>query len=198
MRNGVNLILEGLYSDRSELNDKKVEYRRYIDEHISNVRKAFETRFIPLLSDPEVGEDLKEAINKASLIIPYHDQSKYMPIEFDGYRAHFYPTSSEKNDKTFEERSKKLYDAAWDHHHKHNPHHPLNWCEDGIKRDMPYEYIIEMICDWIAMSYKFGDSTIKWYETEADDEKKCFTEETKKVVEYLLYEKINLSYELYK
>lgn len=61
---------------------------------------------------------------------------------------------------------------------------------------MPYEYIIEMLCDWIAMSYKFGDSTIKWYETEADDEKKCFTDKTKKIVEYLLYEKINLSYEI--
>lgn len=184
------MILEGLYSDRSELNEKKNEYRKYIDEHISNVRKAFENYFMPLLSDEGLEDELKEAINRASLKIPYHDLSKYESIEFDGYRAHFYPTESEKGDLSFETQSKKLYDVAWEHHHRNNPHHPIHWVENGIKRDMPYEYIIEMLCDWIAMSMKFGQSTRNWYEKEAEDEKKCFTRKTKKIVEYLLYNKI--------
>lgn len=183
----INLILEGLYSDRSELNDKKVEYRRYIDEHISNVRKAFEKYFIPLLYDDTLEDDLKEAINNASLKIPYHDLSKYEPVEFDGYRMHFYPTEFEKNDPTFKERSQKAYDVAWEHHHKHNPHHPQHW----KNRDMPYEYIVEMLCDWLAMSMKFGQSTLDWYEKEAVEEKSCFNEKTKKIVEYLLYDKLS-------
>lgn len=192
----VNSILEGLYSDRSELNDKRTEYRRYIDEHISNVRWAFEKHFLLLLSADDIDDELKEAINKASLAIPYHDQSKYEPEEFEGYRMHFYPTEAEKKDSSFEKRAKQLYDAAWEHHHKNNPHHPIHWVENGVKKDMPLEYIIEMLCDWIAMSYKFGDSTLEWYEKEADEEKKCFTEKTKKLVEYLLYERVSLTYEV--
>lgn len=70
-------------------------------------RKAFEKYFIPLLSDDTLENDLKEAINNASLKIPYHDLSKYEPVEFNGYRMHFYPTEFEKNDPTFKERSQK-------------------------------------------------------------------------------------------
>lgn len=82
---------------------------------------------------------------------------------------------------------KKAYDVAWEHHHKHHPHHPQHW----KNRDMPYEYIVEMLCDWLAMSMKFGQSTLDWYEKEADEEKGCFSEKTKKIVEYLLYNKLS-------
>ena len=52
---------------------------------------------------------------------------------------------------------------------------------------MTLEAILEMICDWEAMSLKFGTNTLNWYETKAIDEKKCMTSNTKDIVEELMY-----------
>ena len=52
---------------------------------------------------------------------------------------------------------------------------------------MSLKAIIEMICDWESMALKFDSDTIKWYEEEAEDEKKCMSTNTKQIVEELLY-----------
>lgn len=74
----------------------------------------------------------------------------------------------------------ELFDEAVEHHYKHNKHHWKYWCYDWWKRDaypeydlnyaklstpieMPTEYLIEMICDWTAMSYSKGGTPQEYY-----------------------------------
>ena len=86
------------------------------------------------------------------------------------------------------------YQECWKHHYTVNAHHPEHWLdhENNTCTDMTLEAIVEMICDWEAMSLKFGTSTLKWYET-ADDEKRCFSVKTKEIVEDLMYNVIHNS-----
>ena len=52
--------------------------------------------------------------------------------------------------------------------------------------DMPYEYIIEMICDWWAFSWRNGDLTeiFDWYGKHKDYMK--LSDKTRKTVEGIL------------
>ena len=69
---------------------------------------------------------------------------------------------------------RSLPEVLIDQYHIHqNPHHWQHWVhltDDGrpsvIALDMPYEYIIEMICDWWSFSWKSGDvfEIFDWYE----------------------------------
>ena len=53
---------------------------------------------------------------------------------------------------------------------------------------MSLDAIIEMICDWEAVSYMFGTSILDWYEKQAkNDEQKAMTQKTRDIVEDLLY-----------
>ena len=101
-----------------------------------------------------------------------HDLSKYSPIEFFTSVKYFQgdrsPIDAEKEDKG--------YSLAWQHHKGHNPHHWEYWIDnigpreteflfktiDGLELahreyrsnptalEIPLNYVIEMICDWIA------------------------------------------------
>lgn len=53
----------------------------------------------------------------------------------------------------------KDFNKAWEHHYKNNKHHWNYW----IGQDMPEKYIKQMICDWKAMSRKFGDTAQEFY-----------------------------------
>ena len=53
---------------------------------------------------------------------------------------------------------------------------------------MSLDAIIEMICDWEAVSTMFGTNTVEWYKTKAVDyEQKMMTQNTKDIVEDLLF-----------
>ena len=67
----------------------------------------------------------------------------------------------------------EAYKKAWLLHLHRNPHHWQYWIlinddpkEGTILLDMPDNYILEMICDWWAFSWKSGnlDEIFKWYE----------------------------------
>lgn len=90
-----------------------------------------------------------------------HDNSKYFPIEFlfniryyDGNRS---PIVAAKE--------KIGYSIAWQHHKGHNPHHWEYWIDnvgtyENKPIEIPHEYLIEMMCDWIAAGKTYlGD---KW------------------------------------
>ena len=90
-----------------------------------------------------------------------HDLSKFLPCEFIPYARYFY-IDKEKYEDDFEK--------AWIHHYRYNKHHWNYWgyCwvntrdfNFRIKMDNPAEmkdkYIRQMICDWKAMSRKFGN-----------------------------------------
>lgn len=88
-----------------------------------------------------------------------HDMSKFHPIEFfesakywNGTRS---PIDNAKDDKG--------YAIAWQHHKGHNPHHPEYWIDnvmipgqEPVPLIMPYEYALEMVCDWCGASKAYN------------------------------------------
>lgn len=94
-----------------------------------------------------------------------HDLSKYSFVEFEsgvkyfkGYRS---PIEVEKE--------KNGFSLAWQHHKGHNPHHWEYWIDNvGTRKNtpikIPYNYLIEMICDWIGAGKVYLDK--KWTQEE--------------------------------
>lgn len=186
-------------NDAAERCKKEQEYLEYIKEHIKFVRKAFALYFAPLFFESGIStkisdKELKTAIQDLAKIIDTHDASKFGDAEFDGYRAKYYPTRRELDgDDAYKGAVDQRYEDCWKHHYETNDHHPKHWVnlENGVPRDMSLRAIIEMICDWEAMSLKFGSDTLKWYENDATDEKACMSTNTKDIVEELLYNVIH-------
>lgn len=177
-----------------ELAEKTRAYKEYIEEHIVNVQKSFIRYFIPLLSMNNLSskiadETLKNAIAKAKENIRTHDASKYSEEEFESYRYRFFPTDAEKNDPNYAERCKNLFKIAWKHHYRNNKHHANYWTDDNLQpiADMPIEYIIEMVSDWLGMSITKRTPTMEWYENDAQKEKSYMTPNTIAIVNELLY-----------
>ena len=65
----------------------------------------------------------------------------------------------------------------------------MHWVnpDTGVIEDMTLDAIVEMICDWEAMSIKFNTSTVDWYKTKAIDEKKAMSDKSKEITEELLF-----------
>ena len=134
-------------------------YLAYIDEHRKNVFSAFmkfgKTICLGLSLVQGEYDILKRYVNR-------HDASKYDKEEFDGYRQWFYP-------KEGEEKNKEVFQAAWHHHYRNNPHHWEYYVDHEKASPMPKLSIAEMILDWIAMSMKFKNSPADWYNQNKDN-----------------------------
>ena len=118
-------------------------------------------------------------------IVLKHDASKSDPEEYDAYDNYFYGNKSYENTQKF--------NLAWLHHIHVNPHHWQHWVlinddpkEGTICLDMPYNYIIEMICDWWSFSFKTGNLSeiFSWYESHKAHIK--LSDNTRKIVEDIL------------
>lgn len=162
-----------------------LEYDNYLKEHKVNVGAA-----LVWLQDnlPEVLNCTDEDGNDFDWewqIILKHDASKSDPEEYDAYDNYFY------GNKSFENTQK--FNLAWLHHIHVNPHHWQHWVlinddpkEGIICLDMPYNYIIEMICDWWSFSFKTGNLSeiFNWY-----DKHKAhilLSDDTREIVEDIL------------
>ena len=82
-----------------------------------------------------------------------HDLSKYHPVEFFASARYWTGAVS----PIYQEKKKKGYSFAWQHHKGHNPHHPEYWVDNVLTIGeeptallMPERYAIEMVIDWIA------------------------------------------------
>ena len=157
-----------------DLDGYQKEYTDYVVAHKKRV-----TEFADWLKEncPEVfdGVDL-EAFDD---IIKEHDESKYSEEEFEPYAQHFY--GDKKNDFEFGE--------AWKHHWLNNEHHPEFW----LGEDMPYIYILEMICDWGSFGVASGnlrELSDFYYNKAKNDEEKNLSDNTKIIIEEIL-DKIN-------
>lgn len=141
--------------------EAREQYTDYIDSHVANVYKAWKESensgiFSSLL-------DHMDQVQVSSLVknILDHDRSKYSKEEFEAYRKNFYPiTEGEK------ELNKKHFDKAWDHHYTNNLHHWQGWVDHstGFAKPMDDIYILEMMCDWIAMGYYNKNTPNQYYE----------------------------------
>ena len=159
------------------------EYDLYLQEHKNNVKKGFEwiihnlSSIIP--NDINIGDlEWQICIN--------HDLSKSDKEEYDSYDKYFYG-----GNRSYE--VVQNFNTAWLRHIHKNKHHWQHWIlindepnEDMIILDMPYEYIIEMICDWWTFSWRNGDLTeiFDWYDKHKDYMK--LSDKTRKTVENIL------------
>ena len=132
------------------------KYDEYLENHRNAVRKAYHwiATYIPEFSDTIAEHNIES-----------HDISKYALDEYTPYDNYFY---GEKSSTTIE-----AFNRAWLMHIHRNPHHWQYWVlinddaeEETICIEMPYEYVIEMICDWWSFSWIKGDlfEIFTWYE----------------------------------
>ena len=154
------------------------QYDNYLTEHKENVAKGF--RWLQE-NIPEVIEDGFEW-----QICFNHDVSKTDHEEYDAYDAYFYG-----NNRSY--AVVQNFKKAWLRHIHNNPHHWQHWIlindepkEGMVVIDMPYIYVVEMICDWWAFSWKKGDlnEIFSWYEDRKDYMK--LSANTRISVEYIL------------
>ncbi len=157
------------------------EYDSYLERHRRNVTKAFRWMQRNL---PEVIEGCGAEHN----IVFAHDRSKDEPDEYKAYDAYFYGRNQSYT-------VVQEFNRAWLLHIHKNPHHWQHWVlinddpEEGkILLEMPYEYIIEMICDWWSFSWEKGSlfEIFVWY----NDHKEYIElhPDTRKIVEDILYQ----------
>ena len=156
------------------LDDYQEEYKNYIIEHKDQVRQFAEWLRGKL---PELFENID--LDLFNEMIQEHDDSKFSEEEFEPYAQKWFDNGEE----TLE------YEEAWKHHWTNNEHHPEFW----LGEDMPYIYILEMLCDWGSFSIKSGNMkelSDFYYSKARDDEEKNLSENTKAIIEEIL-EKIN-------
>lgn len=146
------------------------ENENYIAAHQENV-----SLFADWLKEnvPELFDEID--VDVFDDLIKEHDASKWSEEEFEPYAQRWFGDGI----KTPE------YEEAWKHHWTHNEHHPEFW----LGEDMPYIYILEMICDWGSFSIKSGDFrelSKFYYEKAKDDEEKNLSDNTKTIIEEIL------------
>jgi hypothetical protein len=154
--------------------DYQKEYLEYIEAHKERVKK-----FASWLEEncPEVFEGVD--LDAFHDVINEHDESKFSEPEFEPYAQKWYGNG----EKTFE------YEEAWKHHWMNNEHHPEFW----LGEDMPYIYILEMLCDWGSFSIDKGDLkelSDFYYNKAKEDPEKNLSDATQEIIEDLLI-KIN-------
>lgn len=159
----LNVINEGGADYQKEYKDYVVAHKERVEEYstwlLENCPDLFEG------VDIEVFKDL----------IKEHDESKFSEEEFEPYAKKWHLDGI----KTPE------YEAAWEHHWSNNEHHPEYW--DG--EDMPYIYILEMICDWGSFSLKSGNMkelSDFYYNKAIDDPEKNLSNATKEIIEDII------------
>ena len=154
-----------------------VQYDEYLRKHINGVQEAYQW-----LIDNSIINPLIDCNN-----IAYHDVSKNSVAEYYAYDEYFY------GEKTVE--VKGAFNIAWLHHIHNNPHHWQHWIlfEDDPKNgkeyiclQMPFQYVVEMICDWWSFSFNSGNlnDIFDWYEKHKETIK--LHVETRKIVEDIL------------
>lgn len=157
-----------------ESNAVKTMYISYLSNHINNVKIGFhwlEEYLSNIFDDTFFNEYMNDMndeyqIESLDVQIQEHDSSKWMIDEMIPYANYFYGHNQYEYYNEF--------NYAWALHIHRNPHHWQYWIliEDDPKSTnnqillkMPYNYIIEMICDWWAFSWNDDDLTeiFLWY-----------------------------------
>jgi hypothetical protein len=150
--------------------DYQKEYKDYVIAHKERVEQFAEWLLTNL---PDLFENID--IDVFNDLIAEHDESKFSEEEFEPYAQKWFGDGK----KTLE------YDKAWEHHYMNNEHHPEYW--DG--EDMPYIYILEMICDWGSFSIASGDMkelSDFYFNKAINDPEKNLSEATKEIIEDII------------
>ena len=159
----LNMINEGT-------KDYQKEYKEYVVAHKERVEE-----FSKWLKEnlPDLFENID--IDLFDEMIRDHDESKFSEEEFEPYARKWHLDGI----KTPE------YKEAWKHHWMNNEHHPEYW----LGEDMPYIYILEMICDWGSFSIASGNMkelSDFYFNKAKDDPEKNLSEATKEIIEDII------------
>lgn len=135
-------------------------YKEYCENHIENVKKSFD-----FLKEnvPEIIQGLDLELLEKN--ISEHDSSKFSEKEIKGYENKFFGNGD----------LDEFHKAFLDHIH-HSPHHWQYWVlvhdngKDDTLIEMPKEYVIEMICDWMSFSIAKDDlnELFEFYKNQKD------------------------------
>lgn len=95
-----------------------------------------------------------------------HDLSKLSLAEFIPSARYF-----QGNKSPIEAEKEAIgYSNAWLHHKAHNKHHWEYWCDYDndtgkvFPHEIPYKYVVEMVCDWIGAGMVY--SAERWNQHE--------------------------------
>lgn len=157
------------------------EYDLYLEKHKENVRKAFQwlKTNLPELFEGSPSSEWQTVFD--------HDHSKSNDDEYGVYDAYFYG-----GNRSY--AVVQAFDKAWLLHIHRNPHHWQYWVLNGddpdkgeIVLEMPYNYIVEMICDWWSFSWMNGNlaEIFDWYDEHQAYIK--FNPKTRQTVEDILW-----------
>lgn len=135
------------------------QYDQYLTQHKAYVADAFRwlQKYFP---------EITEGSGAMHNVVFAHDQSKTEQDEYAAYDSYFY--GGNRSYAVVEN-----FKRAWLLHIHRNPHHWQYWVlinddpEEGtVVLEMPYCYVVEMICDWWSFSWSRGNLTeiFKWYE----------------------------------
>lgn len=115
-----------------------------------------------------------------------HDISKFSKEELDGFvlLTHKYrlDQSDIKDDFKFVDNHNILIRNAWEHHKQNNPHHPEHF---GCMEDMGLYELIDMVCDWAAMSQELNNGLRSWF-LKVRQEKFKFTNQQEFTIDKLI------------
>lgn len=113
-----------------------------------------------------------------------HDMSKLSWTELNGYVKFI-----------FIDKDRDKFMLTWNHHLKHNKHHPEYWIIPNKKDshkievlDMPEKYVREMIADWhgAGMAYVGHDDVSEWFI--ANQKRFNFSKNTTEILKRVLIE----------
>ena len=163
------------------------EYTNYVKGHIKNTKNGYRwlKKYLPEIFPKGFFENrkIKQAIKR-------HDKSKWGKEEYKTYSDFQKIRKMKLSDEEYDAK-KGEFNKAWNHHQKTNKHHWQYWVliqADGSHKvlDMPFENIIEMICDWWTFSWKDNDlmSIFTWYENNKN--KMILSQNTRQKVEMIL------------
>lgn len=160
--------------ESQEIYKKNEEYKKYILNHKENIRVAWnnikssekctlvlrknKTYFDTIYPSHPIYDIEKESKREIDELILVHDDSKFGKEEFEPYRKNFYPISLEEK-----KENKSNFFKAWKHHYTNNLHHWNWWSETGNKSYMTFNFVVEMCCDWIAMSMANKGNALQWF-----------------------------------
>lgn len=154
------------------------EYDLYLEQHRGNVAKGF---YWIRENLPELLIDIPDVYYEHQICY-MHDYSKNYPDEYTAYDTYFY--GGNRSYQVVQD-----FNKAWLLHIHRNPHHWQYWIlhnddpgEGMVVLDMPYNYILEMICDWWGFSWNKGDlyEIYNWYDQHEDYMK--LSDKTRKTV----------------
>ena len=176
-----------IYHMKKEIKER--QYKKYINEHLEYIDKAFEE----MVMCPDMAWIGWETGLHADLYdqIKVHDESKWSVEEFEPYRKNFYPINDEE--KALNEED---FETAWKHHYRNNRHHwecrQYDECPNGKLTKEQQIDCLENVIDWMAMGYKFNDRPYQFYEKNKD--KISLPEAERNFIEKVIYEGVDKKY----